>query len=438
MDLLIVDDHLINLKLLRAQLESEGHVVFEAHDGVDAFALLERQHVDVVISDILMPRMDGYSLCYEIRKHTRLCDLPIIIYSPTYLSPGDENLALDMGADKFPKKPVSVATIVAALHEIVAQPHAAPRPDELREVETLKNYNERLVSKLKEKNTELQAQTEVLRDSEERFRTLVETAPDAIFIQTNRRFAYVNAAALRLFGATRPEELLGQPVLDRFHPDFRALVGERIRLLNEDRQPVTSVDEVCLTLAGSPKDVNISAVPFTYQNQNGALVFTRDITGRKRAEESIARERHPLRTLVDVLPETFYVKDLDSRFLVVNETVAKQYGKNTPAQLLGLSDVDLYPAGLAAEFRAEEMKVFAGEPLISHEDSMVFPDGRMHTVLTTKLPFRDSQGRICGLVGIGHDITERKQAEEQINLQLSALAAAANTIAITDPTAKME
>ena len=60
MNLLIVDDHLTNLKLLRAQLESKGHVVFEAHDGVDALALLERQRVDAVISDILMPQMDGY------------------------------------------------------------------------------------------------------------------------------------------------------------------------------------------------------------------------------------------------------------------------------------------------------------------------------------------------------------------------------------------
>jgi two-component system cell cycle sensor histidine kinase/response regulator CckA len=80
-------------------------------------------------------------------------------------------------------------------------------------------------------------------------------------------------------------------VLDRFHPDFRALVGERIRLLNEDRQPVTSVDEVCLTLAGSPKDVNISAVPFTYQNQNGALVFARDVTERRLLEDQLRQSQ---------------------------------------------------------------------------------------------------------------------------------------------------
>jgi PAS domain S-box-containing protein len=76
-----------------------------------------------------------------------------------------------------------------------------------------------------------------------------------------------------------------------------------------------------------------------------------------------------------------------------------------------LSDADFFPAAVAAGFRAEELKVFDGEPIIDHENTMVFPDGREHTMLTTKLPFRDSEGRICGLVGIGHDITERKQAE---------------------------
>src|ERR1017187_9927528 len=142
MNILIVDDHLTNLKLLCAQLESEGHTVFEAHDGVDALALLERQRVDVVISDILMPRMDGYRLCYEIRKHARLRDLPIIIYTATYTSPGDEKLALDVGADKYLKKPASVEILVVALHEVIAQPHAAPRAKAPREVEVLKEYNE--------------------------------------------------------------------------------------------------------------------------------------------------------------------------------------------------------------------------------------------------------------------------------------------------------
>src|SRR5450759_2995820 len=157
MNLLIVDDQPTDLKLLRAQLEAEGHVVFEAHDGVDALALLERQPVDAVISDILMPRMDGYRLCHEIRKHARLHDLPVILNTSTYTSSGDEELALDVAADKYLKKPVSLETLVAALHEVIAMPHAAPPPKAFQEVEVLKEYSERLVNKLEEKNTELVA-----------------------------------------------------------------------------------------------------------------------------------------------------------------------------------------------------------------------------------------------------------------------------------------
>src|SRR5450830_1430899 len=167
MNLLVVDDHPTNLKLLRAQLESEGHAVFEARDGVEALAMLERQRVDAVISDILMPRMDGYRLCHEIRKSDRLRDLPVIIYSSTYTSPSDEKLALEVGADKYLKKPVSLETLVAALHEVIAMPHAARQPKALQQVEVPKEYSEKLVSKLKEKNTELHA-------AEVKFRALVE------------------------------------------------------------------------------------------------------------------------------------------------------------------------------------------------------------------------------------------------------------------------
>src|SRR5450756_1148135 len=224
MNLLIVDDDLTNLKLLRAQLESEGHAVFEAHDGVDALALLERQRVDAVISDILMPRMDGYRLCHEIRKHARLRDLPIIIYSSTYTAPEDKKLALDMGADKYLKKPASVAIIITALQEVIAQPHAAPRPDARPEVEALKEYNERLVSKLKEKNTELQA-------AEVKFRALVEQSIVGIYIVQDDQFVYVNPGMAGILGRS-VEEMTSRTLYDFLVPEDQALARENIRKLS--------------------------------------------------------------------------------------------------------------------------------------------------------------------------------------------------------------
>ena len=114
--------------------------------------------------------------------------------------------------------------------------------------------------------------------SEERFRKLVETAPEAIFIQTGGCFAYVNHAALKLFGATSPEELLGQPVLDRVHPDYQARTRARIQSLNEQYEAVGSMDSIFLTVAGELRNVVTSGVPFNHHQQNGALVFARDIT----------------------------------------------------------------------------------------------------------------------------------------------------------------
>src|ERR1043166_1852769 len=85
--ILIVDDNLTNLKLLRATLGAESLTVYEAADGVEALALLERETVDAIISDILMPRMDGYRFCYEVRRSQRTKAIPFIFYTNAYTSP---------------------------------------------------------------------------------------------------------------------------------------------------------------------------------------------------------------------------------------------------------------------------------------------------------------------------------------------------------------
>lgn len=128
---------------------------------------------------------------------------------------------------------------------------------------------------------------EAMRSSEERFRTLVENAPDAIFVQVQGRFTYLNAAALELFGATDPAQLLGRPVLDRLHPDFRKVNQERMRLLDEERLPLPRVEERYLRLDQTPIEVEASAVPLTFASEPGALVFVRDITERKQSEEQL-------------------------------------------------------------------------------------------------------------------------------------------------------
>jgi two-component system cell cycle sensor histidine kinase/response regulator CckA len=159
--------------------------------------------------------------------------------------------------------------------------------------------------------------------------------------------------------------------------------------------------------------VEVTAVPAVFQGAPGAPVFIRDITERKRTTETIAYERQLLRTLLDLMPYGVYIKDLNSCFMMANETLAKHFGKKHPGEILGLSDNDFFPPEVAAVFQADEAKVFAGETINEKEEIVLFPNGQERTLLTTKVPFRNTQGKICGLVGIGRDVTEHKLLEEQ-------------------------
>src|SRR5947209_5492383 len=160
MNILIAEDNPTNQKLLGAVLEAEGHHVFPANDGLEALKVLETEKIEAVLSDILMPGMDGYRLCKTLRQDPRFAHLPFIFYTSTYTSADDEKLALRLGADKYLKKPASCREILAALHELPAHRSSAepsPSPDKVAGKPVMKEYNEALIRKLDKKVIELAA-----------------------------------------------------------------------------------------------------------------------------------------------------------------------------------------------------------------------------------------------------------------------------------------
>ena len=167
MNILIVDDNETNRKLLRVTLQAEGLHTWEAADGVEALTVLQREKIDAIISDILMPRMDGYRLCYEVRRDERLQSIPFVMYTSTYTSPSDEKFSLELGADKFVRKPGSANEIVKLVRELPLRSTAKPRTP-MPELSVLKEYSELLVAKLEEKNAELVCTAGELLQAEQR------------------------------------------------------------------------------------------------------------------------------------------------------------------------------------------------------------------------------------------------------------------------------
>jgi len=154
--ILIVDDDESNLDLLGAVLE-EFRVV-KASDGREALDLARRERPDLVVTDILMPAMDGYQLCREIKADDALRATPVIFYTATYTDAEDRQLALDLGASRFLVKPESPARLQEVVREVLSERGRAAGPDggEVADEPTyLRQYNRRLVAKLEEKLRQL-------------------------------------------------------------------------------------------------------------------------------------------------------------------------------------------------------------------------------------------------------------------------------------------
>jgi PAS domain S-box-containing protein len=185
MRVLIVDDDGPSRYLVSAILKGYGHEVVEACDGIEALELARSMPVDLCVSDILMPNMDGYALCREWKADLDLSPIPLVFYTSTYKEPEDERFAAALGADGFFTKPQEPEKLVALLAEAVGG-GTADRPtlrtaEPRDENEVLREYNERLVSKLERKvmeldraNRDLGVALEVISEEAEVKRSLIE------------------------------------------------------------------------------------------------------------------------------------------------------------------------------------------------------------------------------------------------------------------------
>jgi len=252
-----------------------------------------------------------------------------------------------------------------------------------------------------------------LREREARLQELFDEAPIGYHeLDTDGRIMRVNSTELEMYGHSE-EEMLGKPVWE-FYVDQKQsqqsvaakLAGNippgqaferKIQRTDGIVIPVLIEDRLLYDKAG-----RITGIRSTIQN----------ITKRKQAEESLAKESNLLRTLINNMPDNIYVKDTKSRFVIANISVAHLMG-TTPEGLLGKTDFDFFPQQLAEKYYADDQKVIrTGRPLVGQEEPAIDPASKHKWYSTTKVPLRDSQGRIVGIVGISRDITVRNFIEK--------------------------
>ena len=241
----------------------------------------------------------------------------------------------------------------------------------------------------------------------------VEQNPASIVITDIKgNIEYVNPKFCDLTGYTKEEAIGKNPKIlksENTSPDFfknmwtKILAGEEWKGEFHNRK---KNGELYWEFA------SISAVKNPAGEIVNFLAIKEDITKRKLTEETLQNERALFRTIIDLIPDAVYVKDLQGRKIIANPKEVQLVGLGSEDEILNKTDFDLYPSELAIQTSEEDQFVIqSGKPILNYEGSIIDQDGKIHSLLGSKVPLFDSNGKITGIVGVSHDITERKQAE---------------------------
>jgi PAS domain S-box-containing protein len=439
MKILVADDDPINRKYLRALLTHEGHTVVECEDGLASLACLEQNPCDAVISDVLMPRMDGYRLCYEIRKHRNLKNTPVILYTATYLSAADEKAALAMGADKFIRKPALPEVIVKALDNVIdhSRGRRANKPAQRGDLSALREYSEVLVRKLEQTNVELTLANAALKKSEERLRFAAMAGNIGIWEW--------NPLTDQLFWSDQQELMFGwdpgsgtltlQEFLDRMYPEDRQRVNQALqtalaeRTAYEAEYRVQWPDGSVHWIAGKGRG-DYDAAGRCIRMMGVAL----DITRRKEADEALRRSEARFREMADSAPVMIWITRADGFSTYLNKQWHEFTGRSNEAGL-GFGWLDAVHPEDRERSGAEFLQANERHEPFRIEYRMRRHDGTYRWVIDSASARMGDGGEFLGYIGSVIDITERKEAEDERQRSLERVRALHDiNLAITSAT----
>jgi PAS domain S-box-containing protein len=229
-------------------------------------------------------------------------------------------------------------------------------------------------------------------------------------------FRFLSPVVSRIAGQSSEVFLTGkQRWRDVIHPDDRPRWDDALRRL---RAGQATREEYRLVWPNGEVRWVRDSIAVSRPDQRSGLwldgVLT-DVTVERAAEAALAQERHLLRSLMDTLPDMIYFKDVQSRFIRVNTSLARRIGVADPAAALGKTDFDFFtPEHADPAYRDDQEVIRTGQPLVGKEEKETWEGGREAWVSTTKLPLRDAAGGVIGVFGVSRDITQRKREEEEL------------------------
>ncbi|MBW7863511.1 MAG: PAS domain S-box protein [Candidatus Hydrogenedentes bacterium] len=418
MKILAIDDVPDNLLSLKAVLLDAipGCELRTASNGAAGIEAARAEDPDVILMDIVMPGMDGFEACRRLKVDDTLRDIPVLFL--TARTDRDSRIrALECGGEGFLSKPLDEQELLAQIRAM-AKVKAANRMARMEKEELAALVGERTRQLQEELAERKKAQEEVVQ-SHELLDNLAAQVPGVIYQYRlypdgHSAFPY-SSPGMRLIYEFAPEDLWedASPVFGRLHPEDHDRVSEAI--FESARTLNTFYCEFRVILPGQGLRWRWSQAE-PQRLEDGSVLWhgiILDTTARKQAEEAVRESQNLLQMVVEGTSDAVYVKDLEGRYVLFNSSAARLTGKRSE-EVIGRNDTALFPPEQAAWLMDLDRKIMSGGKVTTLEERLTTASGQATTFLVTKGPMVDTQGKVTGLFGVAHDITERKRAEEAL------------------------
>jgi len=382
---LLIEDNAGDARLLMEYLSdapANPFVLEHVQTLGEGLERVQRGGIALVLLDLSLP--DSFGLDTFARAHQAAPEVPIIVLSGR----DDEALAIktvhEGAQDYLVKGQVDTRLLVRSMRYAIERKRAE----------------------------------EALAKERDLLHTLLENLPDRIYFKDEQsRFLRISRAVVEQFKVADQSQAVGKTDFDFFTAEHAQVALNDERLVMRTGEPIIGKVERETLPDGSITWALTSKLPM--RDKSGRIVgnfgISRDITAIKRIESELAEERNLLRSLIDNLPDYIYVKDTQYRYAIDNIAHRKFLGARTEQEVIGKRITDFFPPELIEQFARDDQRIIEnGEVLLNREEPLFDAQGRKRWHSTTKVPLRNNEGQIVGLVGISRDITERKEAEEKL------------------------